>query len=241
MDHTKELIELAHNGSREARDMLVLDNMGLVYSIARRFAGRGYDMDDIVQIGTIGLIKAIDKFDLEQPVMFSTYAVPMISGEIKRFLRDDGMIKISRQIKENGWKIKQAREHISNVCGREATLEEISKETNLSVEDIVSASMAGMEIESIYQTAYSNDGSNTYVIDKIAVATEEPYSESIINNMMIDELISRLPDNEKLLIEMRYFQEKTQTDVAKVLGISQVQVSRLEKKILLKMRKVMDG
>lgn len=241
MDHTKELIELAHNGSREARDMLVLDNMGLVYSIARRFGGRGYEMEDIVQIGTIGLIKAIDKFDLEQPVMFSTYAVPMISGEIKRFLRDDGMIKISRQIKENGWKIKQAQEHISNTCGREATIDEIATETNLSVEDIVSASMAGMEIESIYQTAYNNDDSNTYVIDKIAVASEESYSESIINNMMIDELISQLPDNEKMLIQMRYFQEKTQTDVAKILGISQVQVSRMEKKILLKMRKVIDG
>ena len=113
MDHTKELIELAHNGSKEARDMLVLENMGLVYSVARRFCGRGYDMDDIVQIGTIGLRKAIDKFDLNQPVMLSTYAFPMISGEVKRFLRDDGMIKISRSIKENGLKIKQASEQVT--------------------------------------------------------------------------------------------------------------------------------
>lgn len=122
MDHTKELIELAHNGSKEARDMLVLENMGLVYSVARRFCGRGYDMDDIVQIGTIGLIKAIDKFDLNQPVMLSTYAFPMISGEVKRFLRDDGMIKISRSIKENGLKIKQASEQVTKRYGRDATI-----------------------------------------------------------------------------------------------------------------------
>ena len=170
MNHTKELIELAHEGSKEARDMLVLDNMGLVYSIARRFAGRGYEMDDIIQIGTIGLIKAIDKFDLSQPVMLSTYAVPMISGEIKRFLRDDGMIKVSRQIKENGWKIKQAGERIQNTSGKEATVEEIAKETGLNVEDVVVAMMAGKEIESIYQTAYQNDENSMYVIDKIAVA-----------------------------------------------------------------------
>ena len=240
MNHTKELIELAHEGSKEARDMLVLDNMGLVYSIARRFAGRGYEMDDIIQIGTIGLIKAIDKFDLSQPVMLSTYAVPMISGEIKRFLRDDGMIKVSRQIKENGWKIKQAGERIQNTSGKEATVEEIAKETGLNVEDVVVAMMAGKEIESIYQTAYQNDENSMYVIDKIAVASEEPYCESLINNMMVEELIKMLPENEKLLIKMRYYEDKTQNDVAKILGISQVQVSRLEKKILLKMRKIMD-
>ena len=119
MDHTKELIALAHDGSKEARDILVLENMGLVYSIARRFAGRGYEMEDINQIGTIGLIKAIDKFDLEQPVMFSTYAVPMISGEIKRFIRDDGIIKVSRTIKDNNRKINMARERILKETGRD--------------------------------------------------------------------------------------------------------------------------
>ena len=117
MDHTKELIALAHEGNKEARDMLVMHNMGLVYSIAKRFANRGYEMDDIVSIGTIGLIKAIDKFDLNMDVMLSTYAVPMISGEIKRFIRDDGIIKISRSIKENGWKINQAKDYLSQKRG----------------------------------------------------------------------------------------------------------------------------
>ena len=129
MDHTKELIALAHEGNKEARDMLVMHNMGLVYSIAKRFANRGYEMDDIVSIGTIGLIKAIDKFDLNMDVMLSTYAVPMISGEIKRFIRDDGIIKISRSIKENGWKINQAKDYLSQKLKREVTIEEISKET----------------------------------------------------------------------------------------------------------------
>lgn len=240
MDHTKELIELAHSGSREARDMLVLENMGLVYSIARRFLGRGYEMEDITQIGTIGLIKAIDKFDLEQPVMFSTYAVPMISGEIKRFIRDDGMIKVSRSIKENGWKIRQASERMSQQKGRDATVEEISEETGIGVEDIVIAMAAGRDVESIYQTVYQGDGNKIYVVDKLAAAAESETGDVLINRMMLEQMLDSLEDNERLLITMRYFEDKTQSEVAAKLGISQVQVSRLEKKILLRMRKLME-
>lgn len=240
MNHTKELIELAHQGNREARDVLVMENMGLVYSISKRFAGRGYDMEDITQIGTIGLIKAIDKFDLNQPVMFSTYAVPMISGEIKRFIRDDGMIKVSRSIKENGWKIKKAAEQLAKQNGREASVEEISQATGISVEDIAVASSAGKEVESIYQTAYQSDGAQVYIVDKLAAVSEVPASEKLINHMMLEQLLEGLDDTERQLIRMRYYEDKTQTQVAQKLGISQVQVSRLEKKILLRMRKIIE-
>ena len=164
MDHTKELIVRAHGGDREARDILVLENMGLVYSIARRFFNRGYDGEDITQIGTIGLIKAIDKFDLEQPVMFSTYAVPMISGEIKRFIRDDGMIKISRTIKENSQKIKTASRILAQNLGREATIEELSAETGIEKGDIVVALESVNEVESIYRTVYQGEGNDVFLM-----------------------------------------------------------------------------
>lgn len=240
MDHTKELIALAAEGSKEARDMLVLENMGLVYSIARRFLGRGYDMDDLVQIGTIGLIKAIDKFDLSKEVMFSTYAVPMIGGEIKRFIRDDGIIKVSRTIKENGIRINQAKEQLLKILGREASASEISKLTGIEMEDIVVALEASKEVESIYQTVYQSDGNQIYVIDKLAASTEDNEHEKIINHMLLQNAMNILDENEKTLIEMRYFSDKTQLEVAKALGISQVQVSRMEKKILLRMRKNME-
>ena len=237
MDHTKELIELAHLGNKEARDFLVLQNMGLVYSVAKRFFNRGYDMEDITQIGTIGLIKAIDKFDLTQPVMFSTYAVPMISGEIKRFIRDDGMIKISRSIKENAWKIRQACELIMQKHGREATLEELVELTGIPKEDIVMALDASKDVESIYQTAYQGDGNTVFIVDKLAATTQISQNDGVINKMMIKQLIDNLSDMEKDIIRMRYYEDKTQTQVAQKLGISQVQVSRMEKKILFRMRK----
>ena len=236
MDHTKELIALAHEGNKEARDMLVMHNMGLVYSIAKRFANRGYEMDDIVSIGTIGLIKAIDKFDLNMDVMLSTYAVPMISGEIKRFIRDDGIIKISRSIKENGWKINQAKDYLSQKLKREVTIEEISKETGICTEDIVVAMEASKDVESIYQS----DGNQIYVVDKLAASAKESDHDKIMNHVMLEETMNILEEDEKTIIEMRYFQEKTQSEVAKILGISQVQVSRMEKKILLRMRKNME-
>lgn len=236
MDHTKELIKKAHDGDREARDILVIENIGLVYSVAKRFFNRGYEAEDITQIGTIGLIKAIDKFDLEQPVMFSTYAVPMISGEIKRFIRDDGMIKISRTIKENSQKIKTASRTLTQSLGREATIEELSKETGIDKEDIVVALEATVEVESIYRTVYQGDGNDVFLVDKLAASKESSYSETLVNRLMLEQLINTLSDMERELITLRYFEEKTQVQVAQKLGISQVQVSRLEKKILLRMR-----
>jgi RNA polymerase sporulation-specific sigma factor len=244
MNHTKELILRAHEGDKEARDRLVMENMGLVYSVSRRFIGRGCELEDINQIGTIGLIKAIDKFDDSFDVRFSTYAVPMIAGEIKRFLRDDGMLKVSRSIKENGYRIKRASDELVSKNGREATVEELAAATELSVEDVVMALDAGTDVESIYRTVYQGDGSEIYLVDKITsadnVSSSEgslPQQEKMLDMIMLRQLLEELDETERKLISLRYFKEMTQSAVANELGISQVQVSRLEKKILQKLRK----
>ena len=244
MNHTKELILRAHEGDKEARDRLVMENMGLVYSVSRRFIGRGCELEDINQIGTIGLIKAIDKFDDSFDVHFSTYAVPMIAGEIKRFLRDDGMLKVSRSIKENGYRIKRASDELVSKNGREATVEELAAATELSVEDVVMALDAGTDVESIYRTVYQGDGSEIYLVDKITsadnVSSSEgslPQQEKMLDMIMLRQLLEELDETERKLISLRYFKEMTQSAVANELGISQVQVSRLEKKILQKLRK----
>lgn len=244
MNHTKELILRAHEGDKEARDRLVMENMGLVYSVSRRFIGRGCELEDINQIGTIGLIKAIDKFDDSFDVRFSTYAVPMIAGEIKRFLRDDGMLKVSRSIKENGYRIKRASDELVSKNGREATVEELAAATELSVEDVVMALDAGTDVESIYRTVYQGDGSEIFLVDKITsadnVSSSEgslPQQEKMLDMIMLRQLLEGLDETERKLISLRYFKEMTQSAVANELGISQVQVSRLEKKILQKLRK----
>ena len=244
MNHTKELILRAHEGDKEARDRLVMENMGLVYSVSRRFIGRGCELEDINQIGTIVLIKAIDKFDDSFDVRFSTYAVPMIAGEIKRFLRDDGMLKVSRSIKENGYRIKRASDELVSKNGREATVEELAAATELSVEDVVMALDAGTDVESIYRTVYQGDGSEIFLVDKITsadnVSSSEgslPQQEKMLDMIMLRQLLEELDETERKLISLRYFKEMTQSAVANELGISQVQVSRLEKKILQKLRK----
>lgn len=235
---TMSLIQLAQAGDKEAREQVIKENVGLVWSIVKRFLGRGQEAEDLFQIGVIGLMKSVDKFSMEYEVRFSTYAVPMISGEIKRYLRDNNsLIKMSRSIKENGWKIKQAREKLSYELGRDATMEELAAATELSMEDIVMALEANSEIESIYKTIYQGDGSEIYLVDRIPEKKDE--TEGLINRMTVGQLLLHLEETERRLIEYRYFEEKTQMETAKLLGISQVQVSRLEKKILLKMRKNM--
>ncbi len=231
---TIELIKLAGQGNHKAREEIITNNMALVWSIVRRFSNRGYEPEDLFQIGCIGLMKAVDKFDLSFDVKFSTYAVPMIIGEIKRFIRDDGLVKVSRSIKENSIKISHAKEAIMHRENREATVNEIAEMTGLSVEDVVVAADASVPVESIYNTVYQSDGEDIYVIDRLSVTGE---TEKIINHLLLDKLISELAENERFLIKMRYFQDKTQAQVADLLGISQVQVSRMEKKVLLKMRK----
>ncbi len=237
-----ELFELAKKGDKKAKEKIVSDNTGLVWCIAKRFMGRGYDLEEIYQIGCIGLLKAIDRFDWGYEVKFSTYAVPLISGEIKRFLRDNGMIKVSRILKQNGYLISQARERLINQYGREGTIEELIEETGLTAEEIMMATEANRDIESIYQTVYGNDGKEMYLVDRIVdEASEEVAAEGMFNRLLIEQGMKVLDAKQQKLIEMRYFQDKTQTEVAKSLGISQVQVSRLEKKLLKQMRLAIDN
>lgn len=231
---TLELIKLSRDGDKEARDQVVKDNVGLVWSIVRRFANRGHEMEDLFQIGSIGLIKAIDKFDTSYEVKFSTYAVPMITGEIKRFLRDDGMIKVSRSLKETATRIRYTREKFGSQNGREPTLEEIEEELNITRDEIVMALETGAEVESLYKTIYQGDGSPIYLIDKLAETKDE--SEDLVDKLALKEIIESLDEKEQVIIKLRYFKDRTQTDIAKELGISQVQVSRMEKRILKIMR-----
>ena len=234
MEETMELIKRAHQGDKEARDQLVLDNSGLVWSIVRRFQGRGCEMEDLFQIGTIGLLKAIDKFDLAYEVRFSTYAVPMITGEIKRFLRDDGMIKVSRSIKEMAMRVKTVWESLCFSMGREPTLEEIAAAVGASKEEVAASIEAGAEVESLYKTINQNDENGLCLLDKIVDQDER--QEKLLNHMVLEKLIGQLGEKEKEIIVRRYYHNQTQTQVANALDISQVQVSRLEKKILKQMR-----
>ncbi|HBG12395.1 MAG TPA: RNA polymerase sporulation sigma factor SigF [Clostridium sp.] len=234
MDETMRLIEMAHEGDKAARDQLVTDNFGLVWSIVRRFTGRGYEPEDLFQIGSIGLMKAIDKFDLSYEVKFSTYAVPMITGEIKRFLRDDGMIKVSRSIKEMGLKVKNVREQLVYRLGREPTLEEIAGEIGASKEEVAASIAAGAEVESLYRSVNKNDENSILLIDKIE--EESSAQEELLNRMVLRELLTALSDKDREIIIRRYYYNETQSQIAAKLGISQVQVSRLEKKILKQMR-----
>ncbi len=257
MNETMALLLQAQQGNQGAKDELVKQNLGLVGSIVKRFEHRGHDKEELFQIGSIGLIKAIDKFDPTYEVAFSTYAVPLISGEIRRFLRDDGLVRVSRSLKENGWRIRKAADKISQDKGREATMQELSQETGLGREEIVMAMEANMEVESIYRSVYQSDGSELYLVDQIAAGRNarqamedgmqernlfhadccDPEKEKLLDGILVSQLLDGLEDRERLLIELRYFQDQTQVQTAERLGMSQVQVSRLEKKILLKMRK----
>ena len=239
MTENEVLIEHMQAGEKEVREVLIEQNLGLVHHIVKRFLNRGYDTEDLFQIGVIGLIKAIDKFDPSFDVKFSTYAVPLIAGEIKRFLRDDGMVKVSRTLKENGSRVKYARERLSLRINREPTLQEVSKEAGLTIEEVILAMEANVQVESIYQSVYQNDGNEIYMVDQLADRGKDE-QEKMLNHLVIKQLIEGLPETEQKLIRLRYYQDKTQTEVAKMLGISQVQVSRMEKKILLGLRERMN-
>lgn len=229
------LIERAQAGEREAREVLIEQNLGLVHHIVKRFVGRGTDAEDLFQIGTIGLMKSIDKFDTRYQVKFSTYAVPLIAGEIKRFLRDDGMVKVSRSVKENGMKIYLAKEKLSREKNGEPTIQEIAEEAALTVDEVVLALEANAQVDSIYRSVCGNDGKEILLVDQLSAQGTDA-EEQIMNRLLVKQLLTKLSETERRLIELRYFQNKTQTLVAKELGISQVQVSRLEKKILLSLR-----
>ena len=234
MDHTLSLIQQAHEGDKEARERLVKENVGLIWCVAKRFFGRGVEPEDLFQIGSIGLLKAIDKFDLNYQVKLSTYAVPMISGEIKRFLRDDGMLKVSRSLKELSCKIFLAKEELLKKQGREPTIEEIAEFLQVEKEEVVWALESGNEVDSLNRSIYQQDGSEIRLMDKLV--EEETKEEEVLNRLLVDQLLEGLNKEERQVIYLRYFQEVTQSEVGARLGISQVQVSRMEKRILERLR-----
>jgi RNA polymerase sporulation-specific sigma factor len=234
MEHTLALIGRAHQGDKEARDTLFEENTGLIYSVARRFLGRGVEMEDLFQIGSIGLLKAVDKFDPAFEVKFSTYAIPMILGELKRFFRDDGMIKVSRSIKENQHRVYLAREKIEKELGREPSLKEIAEMLEMPPEEVAMTMDSAAEVESLYRTVYQSEGTDISLIDKIP--EKENAEEHLLNRIFLEEILGKLESSDRKLLYMRYFQDQTQTQIAEQLGVSQVKVSRMEKRILKKLR-----
>ena len=230
---TLTLINRAHQGDKLARDKILIENTGLIWSIVRRFLNRGHEGEDLFQIGCIGMLKAIDRFDTEFDVAFSTYAVPMIAGEIRRFIRDDGIVKISRKIKENQMKIMHQREIYINEKKQEPTIEELEKVCDLTKEEIVMAMDASRNVESIDKEMYSKD--SAYTLMDLA-EDDTNIEETVLNKIMVQQLMDMLESKERKIINLRYFKNKTQSQVAKEMGMTKVQVSRLEKKILNSMR-----
>ncbi|WP_062356163.1 RNA polymerase sporulation sigma factor SigF [Bacillus kwashiorkori] len=235
-DEVKQLIRKSQAGDQEARNLIVEKNMRLVWSVVQRFLNRGYDPDDLFQIGCIGLLKSVDKFDLSYDVKFSTYAVPMIIGEIQRFIRDDGTIKVSRSLKEIGNKIRRAKDDLSKKYGRVPTVNEVSEYLEIPVEDIILAQEAVLAPASIHETVYENDGDPITLLDQISDNNDGKWFDQIA----LKEAIAELDEREKLIVYLRYYKDQTQSEVAARLGISQVQVSRLEKKILKQMKARME-
>ena len=234
MDHTIALIQKSHDGDEMARAQLVEENVGLIWCVVRRYLGRGVESDDLFQIGSIGLLKAIDKFDFSYEVKFSTYAVPMIAGEIQRFLRDDGMIKVSRSLKEMAYKAFLAREKMQDKLQRDPTIEELSIYMQVEQEELVMALEAGGEVESLYKPVYQKDGNEVPLLEKLE--EKECQEEKVLNKILLTQLLNELGKEERQIIYLRYFSNKTQSEIGKELGMSQVQVSRMEKKILKQMR-----
>src|SRR5690625_2257309 len=234
-EQVKKLILQSQQGSKTARDMLVERNVRLVWSVVQRFLNRGYEPDDLFQIGCIGLMKAIDKFDLSYDVRFSTYAVPMIIGEIQRFIRDDGSIKVSRSLKETANKIRRQKDELTKKYARSPTINEIADALDITPEEAIHALESAKSPHSIHETVFENDGDPITLMDQIA-----DEDANWFDKISIEEAIRNLNERERLIMYLRYYKDQTQSDVAKRLGISQVQVSRLEKKILQEIKTTLD-
>ncbi|NEZ45615.1 RNA polymerase sporulation sigma factor SigF [Clostridium niameyense] len=234
-----ELIEKARNGNKDALDKLVEVNLPLVSAISKKFLNRGYEYDDIFQIGCMGLVKAINNFELKYNVKFSTYAVPMIMGEIKRFIRDDGIIKVSRSIKTAAKRLHYSKEKLAKQLNREPTIEELSSFSGYSVDEILMAMDCLNSPQYLYDIIHQEDGAPVLLIDKISENKEEDVK--VVDNIALKEALKTLDIKSRQIIVLRYFKDKTQVEVAKQLGISQVQVSRIEKKVLKIMRKELSG
>ena len=234
MDHTLALITKSQQGDKKARDTVFEENTGLIYSVAKRFVGRGVEMEDLIQIGSIGLLKAVDHFNASFEVKFSTYAVPMIAGEIKRYLRDDGILKVSRSLKENCVRIYSAREKLEKELGREPVMEEIAQSAQLSVDEVVMSLESGAEVESLHKIIYQGDGNDISLMDRLQ--EKENGQDAALNRIFLDEILKKLDARERQRIYLRYFKDMTQTEIAVEMGISQVQVSRMEKRILKQLK-----
>ncbi|WP_066637482.1 RNA polymerase sporulation sigma factor SigF [Desulfolucanica intricata] len=236
-EEMRELLKKAQSGDTEARDRLVNCNLKLVFNLVKRFTNRGYELEDLFQIGSIGLMKAIDKFDLNYDVKFSTYAVPMIVGEIRRFLRDDNPVKVSRSVKETAYKVQQTRERLTGRLGREPSISEVAKEMGLSREEIVTALEAAQSPTSIYETLHQDDGDPIYLLDQLS--GEDGDDLFWLDRIEVKELLRSLPERDRQILMWRFFEDKTQSDIARRLNLSQVQVSRLERQALKKLKEIM--
>ena len=231
MEGTLELLRAAQSGDREASERMVRENTGLIWSVARRYFGRGVDPDDLYQLGCVGFLKAIDGFDEAFGTQFSTYAVPKISGEIRRFLRDDGSVKVSRGIKERAQVIRTARQSLEQRFGREPTLSELALETGITVEDIAAAETATGPAESLQRES----GEDGFTLEQ--VLGDDTQEERLVEHVALREAIEALPDREKSVIALRFYRGMTQDRAAKILGVSQVQVSRLERRAVEELRR----
>lgn len=234
----KELIRQAQGGSQEAKETIVRTNINLVRSIVHRFTNRGYEWDDLFQIGCIGLIKAIERFDSNFCVKFSTYAVPMIIGEIRRFMRDDNPVKVSRPVKELAYRVHKTQERLQGLLGREPTISEVAKELALAPQEVVSALEAMQPPASLYEQAYHDDGDPIHILDQIKVS-DDP-NNLFFDNLALKEVLSRLPAKERMVIQLRFFEDKTQSEIAAMISLSQVQVSRIEKQALKMIRELLE-
>lgn len=235
----RELLIRTKAGDSFARDKLVNCNLKLVFNIVRRFQNRGHELEDLFQIGCIGLMKAIDKFDLSYDVKFSTYAVPMIVGEIRRFLRDDSPVKVSRSVKETAYKIQQVREMLTARLGREPSVGEVASELGLSREEVINAMEATQSPTSIYETLHQEDGDPIYLLDQLK--GDEDGDMPWLESLSVKELLNSLPERDRNIITWRFFEDKTQSEIAGRLGLSQVQVSRLERQALKKLKDLIGG
>ena len=234
MTRTEELISRSHAGDKSAREDLIIENSGLIWSVARRFIGRGAEAEDLYQLGCVGFLKAVSGFDLNFGTQFSTYAVPKIAGEIRRFLRDDGAVKVSRGIKEQAAMIKNARNLLINALGREPTVKELSEQTGITPEEIAFAETAIAATESINREA----GEDGFTLESVLSNTES--EDALVERISLRQAIEHLPEREAMVIRLRYFHGLTQQRVSKVLDVSQVQVSRIEKKAICKLRQLME-
>lgn len=235
MEEMEALILRSQKGDKEAREILIKKNMGLIHHVVKRFLGRGAEAEDLFQIGAIGLVKAIDRFDLSFGVKFSTYAVPMIAGEIKRFLRDDSMIKVSRSLKELAFKAARLREELLMERGEEPGIEELASRLGVEAEELAQAMDSNAEVESLQKIIYQGEGEGLSLMDRVEHEGDE--EETLLRRLLLEQLLKSLEPKERQLIVLRFFYDETQAQVAARLGMSQVQVSRMEKKILAALKK----